>query len=85
MENEHVIEYHYTKCDGLECYTERLPFYSWQDTAKYIEELVVEHGADMEGFYLVYNDNIVYHDNIIPVRFELSVDMEFPEPVKFNF
>ena len=29
MENEQVIEYHFTKCDGLECYTERLPFYSW--------------------------------------------------------
>ena len=79
MENEQVIEYHYTKCDGLEYYTEHMPFYSWQDTAKYIEERVVEHGADLEGFYLMYNGNI------IPVHFELAVNMAFHEPVKFNF
>ena len=78
MENEQVIEYHYTKCDGLESYTEHMPFYSWQDTAKYIEDIVVEYGADMEGFYLVYNDNI------IPVHFGLSVNIAFHEPVKFN-
>lgn len=79
MENEQVIEYHYTKCDGLEYYTEHLPFYSWQDTAKCIEDIVVEYGADLEGFYLEYNGNI------IPVHFELSVNMEFPEPMKFSF